>query len=133
METRLRDRVTVLALAFVLMAAFACGSTDVIELDADDDAAEIEIKTDQELVVTLEANITTGYTWAVDSDVDGSLQLVGEIEYESESNLIGGGGAQKLRFKAGAPGEGDLTLIYHQPFDTETEPAREFSVSVIVK
>ncbi len=131
--TRWMVRAIASALALVLLAAFACGGSNVVELDADDDAAEVEVEVEQEIVVKLEANPTTGYTWAVDSDVDGSLRLVGEVEFDAVSNLAGAGGIQTLRFKANATGEGDLTLIYHRPFEPDVEPLREFSVSVIVK
>jgi len=127
------NRATILSLTLVLLTILGCGSSNVIELDADDDAAEIEMEVEEEILVKLEANPTTGYTWAVDSDVDGSLRLVGEIEFESESNLAGAGGKQMLRFKALTPGEGNLTLIYHRPFEPDAEPLREFSVSVVVK
>jgi inhibitor of cysteine peptidase len=127
------NRAVVLSLTLVSLMFIACGSLNVIELNADDDATEIEMEVEQEVLVSLEANPTTGYIWAVDSDVDSSLWLVGEIEFESESNLAGAGGMQTLQFKALAPGEGDLTLIYHRPFEPDAEPLREFSVSVVVK
>lgn len=127
------NRAIVVSLTLALLTILGCGGSNVMELDADDDAAEIEMEVEQEVTVSLEANPTTGYTWALDSDVDGSLRLIGEIEFEAQSNLPGAGGVQKLRFKALTPGEGDLTLIYHRPFESDTDPLQEFSVSVIVK
>ncbi len=121
------------SLTLFLLLNLSCGSSSLIELDGIDDAAEVEVKVEQEVIVRLEGNPTTGYTWIVDDDVGGSLELKGEIEFESDSNLAGAGGFQILRFQAIKLGEGDLTLIYRRPFETGTDPLREFSVSVVVK
>lgn len=81
----------------------------------------------------LQGNPMTGYTWAVDDDVVGSLELQGEIEFVADINLAGAGRIQARRFQAVKPGEGALPLIYHRPFETGTDPIREFSASVVVK
>ena len=119
------------SLTLFLLLNLSCGSSSLIELDGIDDAAEVEVKVEQEVVVRLEGNPTTGYTWTVDDDVGGSLELKGE--FESDSNLAGAGGFQILRFQAIKLGKGDLTRIYRRPFETGTDPLREFSVSVVVK
>ena len=59
------------------------------------------------------------------------LGQVGEIEFESDSELIGAGGIQTLRFEPSGSGETALELVYHRPWETE-DPLETFSVQVTV-
>jgi len=93
------------------------------------------IKIGGRLVVELESNPSTGYTWEA-SNLDTSvLKQLGQTEYKpaSSSPMPGAGGTQILRFEAVAPGTTTLTLIYHRPFETNAVPAKTFTIKVIIE
>jgi inhibitor of cysteine peptidase len=86
------------------------------------------------VVVELQANPTTGYTWDVGEVDTNILKQVGQTEYNSSSTtpMPGQGGTQTLRFQAIAPGTTTLKLIYHRPFETNTPPIQTYTVQVTV-
>lgn len=103
-----------------------------VKLTAADNGSEIELKKGQTLVITLEANPTTGYTWEIAELGEQVLRQVGEIEFEPESELIGAGGGQIIRFETVNAGRATLKLVYHRPWETDVEPLKTFSIQVVV-
>jgi len=122
-----------LLMAIVLTAISGCAAQAALALEADDNGNEITLNKGQTLTIKLEANPTTGYTWEVVESEGAILRQVGETEYEAESDLIGAGGVQTLRFEAVEAGEIELRLVYHRPWETDVEPLETFSVQVTVK
>ncbi|MFN2156249.1 MAG: protease inhibitor I42 family protein [Anaerolineae bacterium] len=107
-----------------------------VVLGADDDGTAIELNAGQMLMVTLESNPTTGYSWEV-SEVDRSvLSQVGEAEFQEapkeDEQMVGVGGTETFRF-ASAPGSTTLTLVYHRSWETNVEPVDTFTVEVTVR
>jgi inhibitor of cysteine peptidase len=144
------------ALLAVLLLAAGCASSDGaptsaepdrggestvvpgggVVLGADDDGTAIELNAGQMLMVTLESNPTTGYSWEV-SEVDRSvLSQVGEAEFQEapkeDEQMVGVGGTETFRF-ASAPGSTTLTLVYHRSWETNVEPVDTFTVEVTVR
>jgi len=122
-----------LLMAIVLTAISGCAAQAALALEADDNGNEITLNKGQTLTIKLEANPTTGYTWEVVESEGAILRQVGETEYEAESDLIGAGGVQTLRFEAVQAGQMELRLVYHRPWETDVEPLEIFSVQVTVK
>jgi inhibitor of cysteine peptidase len=52
-------------LSLLLTALTACGSANEVELNASDDGSQVDLNAGQMLVISLEGNPTTGYTWEV--------------------------------------------------------------------
>ena len=125
--------IKVLILISLLLAALtACGSAKEVNLDADDNGSQVELKTGQTLVISLEGNPTTGYTWEVAEVDEGVLRQVGEMEFEPEdTGDVGVGGVQTLRFETVNSGQTDLELVYHRSWEEE-QPLETFSVQVVV-
>ena len=123
----------ILMFGLLLKALSACGATNEIELDADDDGGQIELNTGQMLVISLEGNPTTGYTWEVAELDDQVLRQVGETEFKPESDAIGAGGVQTLCFETVNSGQTTLKLVYHRSWEADVEPAETFSAQVVVR
>jgi len=105
-----------------------------VQLTAADNGSEIELKKGQALIINLEANPTTGYTWDVVEPRDKQvLRQVGEIEFKPESDLIGAGGVQIIRFEVVNAGRAALKLIYHRPWETDVEPLKTFAIQVLAR
>jgi len=126
------SRITVI-FGLLLTALSACGATNEVNLDAGDDGSQVEINAGQTLVVSLEGNPTTGYTWEAAELDDQVLRQVGETEFKPDSDAIGAGGVQTLRFEAMNSGQTTLKLVYHRPWEEDVEPAEIFSVQVVVR
>jgi inhibitor of cysteine peptidase len=126
-------RLSLIPVIFVLVVS-ACASNAVEhQLTAANANQTIESKVGDTLVVELEGNPTTGYTWeAVELD-QAVLEQVGEPEYNAESDLLGAPGVIILRFKAVGPGQTLLKLVYHRPWEQDVPPEETFEVMIAVK
>lgn len=135
----------VVLLMGMLLALAGCGAdTDLpagvtseeVSLSAKDSGGQVEVDVGQVLVLTLESNPTTGYSWEV-VDAEGSvLRQTGEPEFEAASESdpapLGAGGVEVFRFEAVGAGETRLELVYHRPWEEGVEPLETFSVQVVV-
>ncbi|MCW3135098.1 MAG: protease inhibitor I42 family protein [Methanophagales archaeon] len=99
-------------------------------LNATDNNTTINATIGEFLVVTLEANPTTGYTWEVEELNEQVLQQIGDIAFVPESNLIGAGGIQIATFEVVGPGNATINMVYHRPWETDVEPADTFTLNV---
>jgi inhibitor of cysteine peptidase len=116
------------ARATAVPGASAPSPAEIILADQDD-GLQVTLAENQELVVRLEANPSTGYVWEI-AEMDGTvLREVGTGEFEPGSTLLGASGTLTRRFEAVGPGQGKLFLVYHRPWE-KAEPARTFSVQV---
>jgi len=104
-----------------------------IKLGMGDNGSQIKLNKGQMLVITFEANPTTGYTWEVAELNANVLRQVGEIEFHPESNKIGSGGVQTLRIEAVNVGQTSLKLAYHRPWEKDVEPLKTFSLQVVIQ
>jgi inhibitor of cysteine peptidase len=123
----------ILMFGLLMTALSACGSTNEVKLDAGDDGSQVELNAGQTLVVSLEGNPTTGYTWEAAELDEQVLRQVGEAEFNPESDAIGAGGVQTLRFETVNSGQTTINLVYHRSWEEDVEPAETFSVQVVVR
>lgn len=118
-----------------------------IQVDAKDDGRRIQLKQDEILVITLESNPSTGYTWELEEaevqvESQGILQQVGKTEFTPQTSspeaatrqdapyLLGAPGTQILRFAAVETGQTTLSLVYRRPWERDVSPARTYSLQV---
>lgn len=119
----------VLALVLVL----AGGEVDGIArtLREPDAGAVVEMAPAQQVLVEVEGNPTTGFTWEV-AEIDRQvIAPVGDPQYESESDADGSGGTYTFRFRAVGPGEAEVVMVYRQSW-TDDAPSRTFAFRVVV-
>jgi predicted secreted protein/cell division septation protein DedD len=102
-----------------------------IRLTEEDNGGLAELGEDQVLVISLESNPSTGYSWQVAEIDEDVVQQVGETEFEQLSPLLGAPEKQILRFRPTGTGQSTLKLVYHRPWEKGAEPIREFSVQVL--
>jgi inhibitor of cysteine peptidase len=123
-----------LILLVALTVVAGCRPQQEVKVGIDDNGHEVQLKKSQTLVVTLEANPTTGYSWEVAEPLDEQvLRQLGEPEFKVESDLMGAGGVQILRFEAVNAGKTTLKLVYHRPWEKGVEPLNTFSIQVVVR
>ena len=118
----------------VLVILTTCSPRNEVKIDDESNNGQVELQTGQTLVVSLQSNPSTGYTWEVAEVDDTLLQSQGEAEYKAGKSggeqLVGAGGTQTFRFTAAKVGETTLKLIYHRAWETDVEPVQTFSVQV---
>ena len=97
-----------------------------------DSGQAIDIGVNQEFVIALGANPTTGYDWEVSLD-ETILELVGKtykLAEEAEHGIVGAGGVDYFRFKALKAGETEITLVYKRSWEKEDIAQKLFTVNI---
>lgn len=105
---------------------------DTIRITEADQGTSVILAEGGELVVTLEGNPTTGYTWEPRDLDEAVLGLSGEPAYEPSSSALGAPGTMTFTFTAAAAGETDLLLVYHRPWE-DADPLSTFTLHVTVE
>lgn len=117
----------------VLGSACSSAAAEPVHLGPGDNGSSIVLPVGESFNITLEGNLTTGYSWEADPIPDPAiLELVEEPSYESDSKALGAGG--KFTFTCRAVGEGqtNLRLIYHRPFEPDVPPLEVYELTVRV-
>ena len=114
--------------------SFQVSPPEQLPIAASDNGTKVTAFAGQELVITLDGNPTTGFTWEA-KDLDPTMFLqVGETQFTSANpKLVGSGGTQTLTIRILKTGTATLTLVYHRPSETGVAPADTFSVVLLVK
>ena len=93
----------------------------------------VELKTGDQLQLSLEGNLTTGYNWKVAELDTNILKLSAEPQFQADSSALGSGGKVVFRFETVNPGKTPLKLIYYRPFEKDTATLRTYEVTVVLK
>jgi inhibitor of cysteine peptidase len=137
------ERITLFLTALVAVIILsACSQPQSVQVSppeqlpitTSDNGTKVNAFVGQELIITLDGNPSTGYTWET-KDLDKTMFLqVGETNFTSSNpNLVGSGGTQTLTIRTLKTGTATLTLVYHRPGETGVAPAHTFSVVLLVK
>jgi C1A family cysteine protease len=86
------------------------------------------VNANEALPLVLESNLSTGYRWDVKQMDQGILKQVGDISYEPTSDLMGAPAKQLINVQAAEAAITHLTLIYHRPWEKDTQPTREVTL-----
>jgi inhibitor of cysteine peptidase len=120
--------------AVVLVAACgANGGAATTTLTASASGTTVQTSVGEHLLISLEANPTTGYLWQVQSGLDTAVvSFVGQDYQEgpAASGVVGAGGTDTLEFLAAGAGTTTIDLAYARAGGA---PASTFSVTVEVK
>ena len=85
-----------------------------------DEGQTIETSVNQQFVIALGSNRTTGYSWQESHD-EAMLKLVEYIYKEKpKPGLVGAGGVEYFRSKAVKTGRTVITLVYRRPWEEPT-------------
>ncbi|HEY3178100.1 MAG TPA: protease inhibitor I42 family protein [Casimicrobiaceae bacterium] len=107
-----------------------------VRVDERNANAPITVLRNQTLVVTLEANVTTGYRWEAVPGFTPVLAQIGTADYAARSTdapLAGSPGDMTFRFRGESPGTTALELAYRRPFEPNVAPAKTVRYDVTVR
>jgi len=83
------------------------------------------------IVVSLEANATTGYSWEFTAGDTFTIESSKYVPDPSPSNVAGSGGTQVVTLKVTKAGSSDLTGTYRQQWNSPSPGAQpDFSMTV---
>lgn len=117
--------VALLAGGLPAMAGSGPVAVNVSEVDA---GRQVTLNGNNVLVVTLNANPSTGYGWYTDNKL---LRRVDE-SFKADSSLLGAPGKLSVYFQAVSAGNTTLTLSYMRPWEN-VKPEKTFSINVVAK
>ena len=117
----------------LLVLAFAAGCTKNVAVNEEMNGGSVVLEQGQTLVLKLTSNPTTGYDWEIVDLNTAILEQVGEVEYKSDSALIGSGGVNTYTFKAVGSGNMQLSLVYHRSWEKDIPPIETYELDVTVK
>jgi predicted secreted protein len=108
-----------------------------MNVDASYNGSEVALEVGDNLIVTLDSNATTGYSWNLSSVSDTAVIQKVSDEYitpePTEPPVVGQGGQEVWTFEALTAGTAAISMIYIQPWETEAEPAETFDITVTVE
>ena len=120
--------VLVVALILAVCLIAGCGAGVKTYTDAE---KTISVGVNQEFIIALDANPTTGYDWEESHDA-AMLKLV-EKKYrpdEKAAGLVGAGGTQYFQFKALKVGKTSITFAYKRPWEEDIAEQKAFNIDV---
>jgi inhibitor of cysteine peptidase len=138
MKARLTVVLSLITIVLVLLGGIRVVATpsslppapNEITLSERNNGGQVELDKSKMVVLRLESNPSTGYSWQVDEMDASVLRQVGEFEFEQKSDLFGAPGTQVLRFVGAGKGQTDLKLAYRRPWETDVAPAQTFILQV---
>lgn len=118
-------------LVAVVAICLAAGCVGEVKTYTDSGQA-ISIGVNQEFIIALGSNPTTGYGWQESYD-EAVLELV-EKTYkpgeQAEQGVVGAGGVEFFRFKALKTGKTEIALVYKRPWEEKTVDQKVFTVTI---
>ncbi len=124
----------ILVAGFAVGAGAACtGGSNNLNVDDSYSGKQVELSVGQSLVVTLDSNASTGYSWSLSQNSDDSVLNNAGNEYVApQTTLVGAGGKEEWTFKALKKGNSTISMGYSRPWES-TPPAKTFDLTVVVK
>lgn len=122
-------RFLVLVAASILMVSLIAGCGGVKTYV--DPEKTISVGIEDEFIIALDSNPTTGYGW--EESYDNSMLNLVDDRYEPDekaAGLVGAGGTQYFRFNALKAGQTEITLVYKRPWETEILEQKVFNVKI---
>ena len=122
-----RFLVLVAASILVISLIAGCGGVKTYV----DPEKTISASVNQEFIIALDSNPTTGYGW--EESYDNSVLNLVDDRYEPDkkaAGLVGAGGTQYFRFKALKAGQTEITLVYKRSWETEILEQKVFNVEI---
>lgn len=102
-----------------------------------DQAQTISTGVNQEFVISLASNSTTGYSWQVSYDetmvelIEHKFEIPEMEKHERvKQGIVGGGGVECFRFKALKAGKTEITLVYKRQWAEESLYQKVFTVNI---
>ncbi len=122
------------ALGYDMTLAITGGALSVVDVQPlETSAVAYELAEDgSSLMIVLDSNPTTGYTWSYKASAEGLLTETSNSyePFEEEEGLVGGGGAQLYVFEPAKGASGTVTLTFTEGRSWETEVLQTYEMDI---
>ena len=123
-----------LGMAVLPENAAIAGNVKTLTLTESDNGTKVVVNKGVTLVIRLEANKSTGFSWNIAKNDSAILKQAGPPEWEQpEKRQPGVKSMQIFRFNTAAVGASQLELQYGRSFEKDKAPGKTFRVSVDVR
>ena len=119
------------AFSVVALAHSALAATTTVT--GADNGKTIQLKALDTLVVRLDSNVSTGFSWSVLPTSTPLLKLQDRVYQDPEQPVPGRGGTQVFTFQTVSPGTGVLTLHYIRPWEKADPMETRFTVNISIQ
>jgi inhibitor of cysteine peptidase len=120
------------SLLLLLSGCTLGSSVSTLRLTASDANKTFQIQPGTQVVITLDANPTTGYDWDIDQTNSAILDFQGKVFQATVNGPPGSGGTDTFTFKALAAGTVNLRLKYWRSFAGPTSIINRYAVTLQV-
>ncbi len=107
-------------------------SAATLELTQGDNDGTFDVNVDEVITITLPANPSTGYEWAVAEINAGIVLYEGSDFKQSETDAVGSDGEEVLQFRAVRDGSTSIELKYWRSWEGDSSISDTFSVTINV-
>jgi predicted secreted protein len=130
----LRTNVEIIGMMLFLSGGGALYGADPVNLTKKEAGQEFRLSIKQEVVVVLESNATTGYSWSVRCEPKDAFEALGKPEYTPDKPiLVGSGGRQRYRFRAAQVGTAKLTFENRRSWERDVPPIETITYAFTVR
>lgn len=102
-------------------------------LDASKDISRLEVKPGDTIVIDLEENVSTGYSWALDDVPQPLMRVTEDSQTGGPGGRMGSPGHRRIAISAIGPGEAEIRAFLRRPWEKDQPPAQTFTVRVVVR
>ena len=116
--------------------AAAPAAAKEVRLNDGDNGKSVKVAVDGHIVLTLEANATTGFSWTGTDKVDKDILKLEKNDYVENSNpngMLGVGGRNTIVYRALKKGKTKIDLTYMQPWEPDSKFNTKYSITVEVE
>lgn len=117
-------------------AKAASATAKEVRLNDKDNGKTVKVAVDGTVILSLESNITTGFSWTKADKVDKDILKLEKDDYMQSPNpngLLGVGGTTVIVYRALKKGTAKIDLTYMQPWEPNSKFNTNYSVTVEVE
>ena len=123
-------------LAVAALALGGCTTVKPMTLADVPSGEQVTLQRDQEMVLELAANPSTGYRWQIELTASAVLDKIGDEQFVPASGpggAVGAGGMTVWHFRAARTGTDLLRLVYRRPFERNVPAAKSVVYTINVR
>ena len=128
--------ITILAIVAIggTVAAASADNSGPRVVNVSESGKQIELSPGDSLVVTLDSNPSTGFSWSIAGiSVEAVIEKASNEFQGADTGMMGAGGQEVWTFKALDKGTSTIEMQYSRSWEQGVEPAATFNVTVVVK